>query len=164
MLNNFKRKIFPINDKIQTPPPQPAPASELTKHKTPKLKLRKKCKDVIITAEKYINDEIFWKYSNHPTPLYLLHDLLEAKQAKNEELVNNINDGLVDLRNAIIKKEISGNENSKKVSNIVEKILDFNHQQKRKKFKIFPPKQIVQKLPTTLSEVKIGGTSENLLN
>ena len=71
---------------------------------------------------------------------------------------------MVDLRNAIIKKEISGNENSKNVSNIVEKILDFNHQQKRKKFKIFPPKQIVQKLPTTLSEVKIGDTSENLLN
>ena len=43
-------------------------------------------------------------------------------QAKNEQLVNNINGGLIDLRNAIIKKEIPENENPKKIVNIVEKI------------------------------------------
>ena len=40
------------------------------------------------------------------------NDLIRAKEAKNEQIVNNINGGLTDLRNAIIKKEIPENENS----------------------------------------------------
>ena len=31
---------------------------------------------------------------------------MRAKPAKNDQLVNNINDGLIDLRNAIIRKKI----------------------------------------------------------
>ena len=62
---------------------------------TLKLKLLIKFKDEIVTAEKDIIDQIFWKYFNHKTPSYLLEDLLEFKQAKNEELVNNINDALL---------------------------------------------------------------------
>ena len=33
-------------------------------------------------------------------------NLLDANQDKNEELVNNINDGLIDLGNTIIRKKI----------------------------------------------------------
>ena len=48
------------------------------------------------------------------------------------KLVNNVNDGMNDLINATIRKEIPENENPKKVVNIVEKIFDFNKQQKAK--------------------------------
>ena len=37
---------------------------------------------------------------------FLAKDVIRVKQAKNEKLVNNINDGLFDLRIAIIRKEI----------------------------------------------------------
>ena len=50
---------------------------------------------------------------------------------KNEELVNNINDALTDFKNTIIKKEFPENENPSKIIDVVEKILDFNKQQKR---------------------------------
>ena len=88
-----------------------------------------------ITVQKDINDEILSKYFNDQTPSNLLKDLLEADHAKSEELVNNINDGLIDLRNAIIKKEIPGNKNPNKIIDVVEKVLDFNNQGKSKLLK-----------------------------
>ena len=42
-------------------------------------------------------------------------------QVKNDQIINNINDRLIDLRNAINRKEIPANENPKKIVNIVEK-------------------------------------------
>ena len=42
------------------------------------------------------------------------------------------NNGLIELRNSINSKEIPENENPKKIVNIVEKILNFNKQQKGK--------------------------------
>ena len=74
-----------------------------------------------ITVQKDINDEILSKYFNDQTPSNLLKDLLEADHAKSEELVNNINDGLIDLRNAIIKKEIPGNKNPNKILMLLKK-------------------------------------------
>ena len=58
--------------------------------------------------------------------------LIRATQVKNEQLVNNINDGLIGLRNAINRKEIPQNENLNKTADIVQKILEFNKQQKSK--------------------------------
>ena len=87
---------------------------------------------------------------------------------------------MINLRNAINKKEIPEHKNPKKVVNVVEKILYFNKQQKsevrpsdlarvtmviyRKHIKILSPKQIVQRLPPALAQVKVSNTSENLLN
>ena len=58
-------------------------------------------------------------------------------QVKNDQIINNINDRLIDLRNAINRKEIPANENPKKIVNIVEKfstliisnkqVKEFNH-------------------------------------
>ena len=48
---------------------------------------------------------------------------------------------MIDIRNAIIKKEISEGENPNKIVDIVEKILDFNKQQKGKGIKILTAKQ-----------------------
>ena len=49
--------------------------------------------------------------------------------------MSNINDGLIDLRNAINRKEIPENENSNKLVNTVEIIFDFDKQQKSKGIK-----------------------------
>ena len=64
--------------------------------------------------------------------------IYRVQQVKNEQLVNNFNDGLIDLgstidlRSTIIRKKITQNENPNKIVNIVEKILNFNKQQKGK--------------------------------
>ena len=79
-----------------------------------------------------------------------------------------MNELLINLRNSINSKEILENENPRKIGNIAEKILDFNNQQKRKGIKILAPKQMLQRLPIALvqvkAQVKAVNTSENLLN
>ena len=74
---------------------------------------------------------------------------------------------MIDLINAIIRKEIPQNENPNKIVNIVEiveKILDFDKQKKGKGIKTLTPEQIIQRLPIALAQVNAGNTSENLLN
>ena len=118
----------------------------------------------IIADQKDINNEIFWNYFGCQNPSFLAKDLIRAKQAKNEQLVNNINAELIDLRNPIIKKEIPKNENPNKIVYIIETILDFNKQKKDKgrppdlpmRLKIFTPKQMLQRLPIVLAQVKAG--------
>ena len=48
--------------------------------------------------------------------------------------------------------------------NIVKKILEFNNQQKETELKILTPKQMLQKLPIALAQVKADNNSEFLLN
>ena len=69
---------------------------------------------------------------------------------------------MIESRNSINSKEISGNENPKNVVNIVEKIFDFNKKQKGKGLKIF--QQMLQRLPIALAQAKAVNTSENLLD
>ena len=52
-----------------------------------------------------MNDEISWNYFKYQNSLLLEKDVIRATQAKNEQLVNNVNDGLIDLRKAINKIE-----------------------------------------------------------
>ena len=118
----------------------------------------------IIAEEKDINDETFWNYFRYENISFLAKDLIRARLDKNEQFVNNSNDRLIYLRNAIIKKEIPENENAIKMLDIVEKILDFNKQQKGKGIKILTPEQMLQKLPIVLAEVKSGNSFEKLLN
>ena len=47
---------------------------------------------------------------------------------------------------------------------MVEKILDFNKQQRSKGTKISILKQMLQRLPIALTQVKADNTSENLVN
>ena len=61
----------------------------------------------MISDEKDIIDEIFSNYFKDQNPSFLAKDLIRVKQAKNEPLVNNFNDELIDLRNAINKKRNS---------------------------------------------------------
>ena len=77
----------------------------------------------IIVKEKDVNYEIFWNYFKYQNPSLLEKDLIRATQTKNEPLVNNVNDGLIDLRSIIIRKEIPENKNPNKIVDIAEKIL-----------------------------------------
>ena len=72
----------------------------------------------IIAGEKYINEKLLncFKYQDS---LFLAKDLIKATQAQNEHLVNNVNDTLINLRNAINKKEILENENPTKVGKLL---------------------------------------------
>ena len=58
-----------------------------------------------IIDEKDINNEIFLNYFKYQNSLFLVKNLTSKKQDKNETLVNNINDGLIDLRNAVNRKK-----------------------------------------------------------
>ena len=87
--------------------------------------------------------------------------IYRVQQVKNEQLVNNFNEGLIDLgstidlRGTIVRKKITENENPNKIVNIVEKILNFNKPQKGKGIKILTRKQMFQRLPVALVEVTV---------
>ena len=51
----------------------------------------------IIVDKKDVNNDIFWKHSKYQNPSFLAKNVIKAKQPKNEQLVNNIDDGLIDL-------------------------------------------------------------------
>ena len=86
---------------------------------------------------------------------------------------------MIELQNDFNIKKIPETENPNKIVNIIEKILEFNKQQKgkglpsdlaflakvtnRKHIKILSPKQMLQRLSVALAQVKAGNTSENLL-
>ena len=126
----------------------------------------------------------YFKYQNQS---FSVKDLIRVKQLKIEQLVNNINDELIDLRNAIIKSEIPENKNPNKKLDTVEKIHDFNKQQKAKesvsmfasrpsdlasvarvvrvakvsdltRIEILTPKQMLQRLSIALAQVKTGNS------
>ena len=80
-----------------------------TKNKKTKLKLQQEFLKEIIANEKDINDELCLDYFKYKNPSFLAKDLIIATQAKNEQIVNNVNDGLIDLRNDINRKEIPEN-------------------------------------------------------
>ena len=58
----------------------------------------------IIAYEEDINNEIFINYFNYQNPLRLVKDLISTKQDKNEKIVSNNNDRLIDLRMVLIEK------------------------------------------------------------
>ena len=69
------------------------------------------------------NGEFFPYFKPRPDSSFLVKDLISVKLTKNDKLVNNINIGLIDLRNSITRKEVPENKNPKKVVNVVEKLL-----------------------------------------
>ena len=104
--HKIKNRLVLLKDlyKIQTRETTPEATTEPTKRKKLKLKLQQEFMNGIIAKEKDINDELLWNYFRYQNPSFLLKDLTRATQTKNEQLANNVKDGLIDLRNAIIKK------------------------------------------------------------
>ena len=123
--------------------------------------MREKFLNEIKIEEKNKNYQIFNELFNYHGPSFLVRDLHEDNQNKNDKIVKNINESLINLRNSINSKETPENENPKKIGNIVEKILE---QQKCKGIKILTPKQMLQRLPIAFAQVIAGNTSKNLLN
>ena len=109
-----------------------------------------------VNNEKHINNEISKKHYGYHNPSFLTKDWHKVSQAKNEQIVNQVNDTLIGLRNAVNKNETPENKNPDKVINI--------EQQKGKRLKILTPKKILQRLLTVLPQVKAVNTSKNLLN
>ena len=90
---------------------------------------------------------------------------------------------MTELKKDINRKKVPKNENQNKIVDVVEKILNFDKQQKDKgllsdlncvahvgnvsdhfDLKMLTPKQMLQRLTIDLAQVKAGNTSENLLN
>ena len=111
LLNNFKSRLVPIKnlDEIPTRQPTCEPAPELVtepnKHKKSKSKLQQEFINKIIAKEKDINDKLFWNQLKYQNPLFLAKELIRATQPKIKQLVNNVNDGLIYLRNDINRGE-----------------------------------------------------------
>ena len=118
----------------------------------------------IINDKKSISSEIFNEYFGYQNSSVLAKDLIKTDQSKNKKIVKQTVDSINELRSSIIKKEIPENENPNKIIDIVEKILEFNNQQKGTEFKILTYKQMLQRLPIALAQVKADNNSESLLN
>ena len=79
-----------------------------------------------------MNHEIFKKYFRYHNPLFLPKEWFNVNQAKNNSIVNLVNDALTGLWNDFNKKKYPEIENPNQVIDIVEEILDFNKQQIKK--------------------------------
>ena len=99
--------------------------------------------------------------------MFLAKDLVTTIQAKDEQLINNV-DWLLENKFLKIKKK-----KKKKSRWYCQKIiLNFNKQRKGKRcpvdiakqIKILSPKQMLQRLAIAQAQIKAGNTSENLLN
>ena len=102
VLNYFKSKIFPIKNLKDIPTPE----------------IASKVNHLICVGFLNILSIIVH---------LLLKDLLNGTDIKNLKIVNHINGGLINLSNAVNKKNLE-NENSNKIIDIVEEILNFNKQ------------------------------------
>ena len=79
---------------------------------------------------------------------------------------------MIHLRSSVNSKGIPEKENPIKIIDLVEKIINFSKELKGRgrpsdlnlRLKIITPKQILQRLPIALAQVKAGNTSENFLN
>ena len=132
--NSFKSDLFPIvPDTTPYSPPRETSTNEDS------------FINEIMNDEKSISKEIFNDYFRYRNPSFLAKDLIKTVQSESKQILKQTIDSINDLKNSIIKREISVNENLNKVSYIVEKILEFNSQQKRTRLKILTPKQMLQR-------------------
>ena len=70
-----------------------------------------------------MNTEILIEHLKHKNPSNLLKDLYNSIGTKNQKIVNHVNNALINLKNAVNRKEIPENENPDKAIGIVEEIL-----------------------------------------
>ena len=123
---------------------------------------------MINKEEMSINRELFQRYFNFQRPSDMLKAVyITNVKKKNNDLINLIKSGLIDLKNEI--KKMSKNEikteKLDKIVNIIEKILHFNRQnQERQGLKILTPDQMFTKLPITLAQLRAGNNSKKLKN
>ena len=79
---------------------EPAKATKAkTKRKISSLKLGEEFSNKIKNEEKNISEQIFKEYFCHESPSFLVKDLYESKQNKNDVIVKYLNESVIDLRN-----------------------------------------------------------------
>ena len=87
-----------------------------------------------------------------------------ANQTNNDQIPIWVNYALIYLRNAVNKKIITKNKLFDKVTDVIEKVLDFKKQQKSKRLKILTPEQMRQILRKLFAQEKAGNIFGNLLH
>ena len=111
---------------------------------------------------------MFEKYFYFSAATVLVKTLYETKDKKeNNELVNVIKSGIIDLKDEIEKmsEDEKKIEKPDKILKIVEEILKFNKQkQSGQGLKILTPNQMLSRLPITLAQLKAGNNYEKLKN
>ena len=118
---------------------------------------------------KSISYELFKKHFNFVSPVFTkqLYKIKDKKE--NNELVNVIKSGKIDLKDEIIKmsKDEIKIEKPHKILKIVEEILNFNNKiQKQQDLGLenLTRNQILTRLTITLAHLKAGNNSEKLKN
>ena len=157
IIDLFERGTFPYKGNVFK-----------TKEEQSKKERTKKIFEYIENEWKSINYELFKKYFYASAPTALAKKLYKAKDKKeNNELVNVIKTGLIDLKNEIKKlsKEEIENEKPDKILKIVEEILEFDREkQSGQGLKILTPNQMLSRLPTTLAQLKAKQLHKNLID
>ena len=128
------------------------------------MELRNKFMDTIVNDEKNINNEALLDYFKFQNPSLFLKDLYTNEELKRSKILCVVDDVLNDLGKDFNKKNIDRNEGSDKVIDIVGRILNFGKHERGKGFKILALKIMLQELTIALVQVKVGNTSEYLLN
>ena len=65
----------------------------------------------INSDESNINNKIFSECFKYRNPSYLFKDLYYAGKTRNKKIVNNANNALIELRNAVNREKIPNNNN-----------------------------------------------------
>ena len=78
---------------------------------------------------------------------------------KVDRIVKYLDDSLIDLKSSVNNKESPKNKKLSNTIKIAEKIINFDKQQKCRGLKILYPKQMPQRLPIALAQVKAGNAS-----
>ena len=128
----------------------------------------KKLSKYIENDSKGTNHDIFEKYFNFAViPSSLTKQLYKIKNKNKNKRSNLIKSGLSDLKDEI--KEISEDEKkfekADKIVEIVEEILKFNEQnQEGRGLKMLTPREMLSRLPISLTQLQAGNNSEKLKN
>ena len=137
--------------------------------KTKKKELEEESEEESENESKNINYDLFKDYFNSVVPSAFPKKLYEAKNNKDNELVELIKARWNNLKDEI--KEMSENETKNEKLNqileIVNEILDFNKTIQKQQvlgLKILTPNQMLSRLPICLAQLKAGNNSEKLKN
>ena len=119
---------------------------------------------------KNIKNEVFREYFGYQSPSFPAFlaifscPSINTNSDKNKQIVNQIIESINYLKNDSANEDIDEHEYLKKIIDIVERIINFNKEQKVTGLKIVTTKQMFQRLPIALAQVKAGNNSESLLN
>lgn len=117
---------------ISYTPNQTRAKSRIPETEISPFKLNENLVNEIGNDEERIKSVIFKKYYGYQNLSFRVIVLFKANQVRNNQIVNHFVYSTNEVRNAVIKQEIPENVNQNKINEIIEKVLQFNNQQKQK--------------------------------